>query len=401
MALQVRLKAIASIRSLGSSIERAWVRLLAGHRGRTLLIGVADRWMLKELVFASAVATLVMSGPVILISLYTNLPGEALYSELLWPSLSSIAPMILYHTLPVLAAVAIIWCYGKFSSDGTLVALHVAGRSNLSVRAPALLVAAGATVLGYLLSSVIAPHTAQHLHDVLYSIRHNLTPALLKAGKFNAFDRKGDVIYFERRVGHNKFSNVFILRKAVEGEERAYAAKHAVFEQNGEEQFVVLLDGSVQVLPESKSEVKVVGFENMVLPMAKSASAARGYRTVDELDTVRFLRERESALRDPVRATSWMREAMNRFVIPGMVLTHTLLGLELLAISGVLTARKREPIALICAGIAFIHFVAVLAVEQVGVNVHWAWAVAAVLAAELVVAAFLMLRRSGKIARFA
>ena len=365
------------------------------------MFGVADRWMTKELVFASMVATLVMSGPVILISVYTNLPGEALYSALLWPSLASIVPMILYHTLPVLAAVAIIWCYGKFSSDGTLVALHLAGRSNMSVRMPGLLVAAGAMILGYLLSSVVAPHTARHLHDVLYSIRYNLTPSLLKVGEFNEFGRKGDVVFVERRVGHNKFSNVFILRREIEGEERAYAARHAVFEQIGDEQVVILLEGSVQVFAATQNEVKIVGFDNMVLPMAKAASVARVYRTVDELDTGDFMRVRESAFRDPARARSWMREAANRFVIPALVLTHVLLGLELLAISGVLTDRNREPIALICAGIALVHFGAVFAIEQVGVNIYWVWAVVAVIAAELAAAASLMFMRSGKTAQSA
>lgn len=357
--------------------------------------------MTKELVFASAVAVLVMSGPVILISVYTNLPGEALYSALLWPSLASIVPMILYHTVPVLAAVAIIWCYGKFSSDGTLVALHVAGQSNLSVRMPGLLVATGAMILGYLLSSVVAPHTARHLHDVLYSIRYNLTPSLLKAGKFNEFGRKGDVVFVERQVDHNKFFNVFILRRAVEGEERAYAARYAVFEQNGGEQAVILLDGSVQVFPSKQNEVKVVSFDNMVLPMAKTASAARVYRTVDELETDRFLRDRENAFHDPVRVRSWMREALNRFFIPGLVLAHVLLGLELLGISGVLTDRKRDPIAVICVGIALLHFGAVFAVEQVGANIDWVWAVGAVLAAELAAAALLRFMRTGKIAQSA
>ena len=149
-----------------------------------------------------------------MISLYTNLPGDALYSALVWPSAASIVPMILYHTLPVLAAVAIVWCYGKFSSDGTLVALHLAGRSNLSVRMPGLAVAALWMVVGYLLSSLVAPHTSQHLHDVLYSIRYNLTPSLMKAGKFNEFDRKGDVVFFERRGGVSKMSKA-IMREAM------------------------------------------------------------------------------------------------------------------------------------------------------------------------------------------
>ena len=148
-----------------------------------LMFGVADKWMTKDLVFASVVASLVMSSPVILISVSTNLPDDALVSALLLPSLASIGPMILYHTVPVLAALAIVWCYSNFLQNGALVALYASGRCEFSVRMPALVVATGAMIVGYLLSMVVAPHTARHLHDVLYSIRYNLTPSLLKVGE--------------------------------------------------------------------------------------------------------------------------------------------------------------------------------------------------------------------------
>ena len=85
------------------------------------------------------------------------------------------------------------------------------------------------------------------------------------------------------------------------------------------------------------------------------------------------------------------------------LLSHVLLGLELLAAAGVLTDRKREPVALICAGIALIHFAAVFAVEQIGVNVYWTFGLAAVIGAELAAAAFLALSHAvrGKLARSA
>jgi lipopolysaccharide export LptBFGC system permease protein LptF len=364
------------------------------------MFGISDRWMTKELALASVAATLAMSGPVIMISVYTNLPGNALYSALLWPSLLSIVPMILYHTMPVLAAMAIVWCYGRFASDGALVALHMAGRSNLSVRAPGLLVAIAAMIVGYLLSSVVAPHTASHLHDVLYSIRYNLTPSLLQIGKFNKFGSKGDVVYIESRVGYNKFSNVFILKRRGDEGDRAYAARHAVFEQQGDEQVAILLDGSTQIFSSERNEIKIINFDSMTLPMAKAASVARLHRTVDELSPGDFVSDGASSFDDPARARSWMREALNRFVIPGLVLPHVLLGLELLAFSGILTDRKRDSVALICAGLALFHFGEVFVIEQVGANIHWVWMVAAMIAAEYAAAASITVVRSGQIAKF-
>lgn len=362
------------------------------------MIRVVDKWLVKQLMFASFIATVVMSAPVILTSLVTHLPGDALYTELVWPSLASIAPTILYHTLPVLVAVAIIWCYGRFSSDGTLVTLHLTGRSVLSVRVPGLAVAAAAALLGYVMTNFIVPRTSSHLHDVMYAIRHKLNPSLLKTGQYNELQHKNVVIFFRQRL-HNEFTGLFLLIKTVDGEEKAYFARQGVFKRNTAENGFVLLDGSLQIFKLGK-ELQSVNFDNLTLPLTDFDDAPRNYTVVDELDTARFLQERKNAFRDPDpgEARSWLREAVKRFVIPGMALPHTWLGMELLAISGVITDRRRERISLICACIALLHFLVVVVAEQVGINVHWIWLVIAMLAAELALAAVLMLVRTINIA---
>lgn len=357
-----------------------------------------DRWMIRQLVFASLIAILVMTGPVIMVSLVMQLPERALYSQLLWPSLASIAPMMLFHVIPVLAAIAIIWCYGRFSSDGTLVALHLTGRSNFSVRLPGLLVALGFMFIGYLMAIVIAPRTAGNLHDVLFSIRHNLTPVLLRAETFNELDRPGDVFYFKRRVRYGEFEGVFIVKKAEDGKRRAYVAKQAIFKKRAGQNFLVLLDGSVQARSADMSRINVVDFDNLSLPLTPPGGAVRGYRILDELSTPHFLAERGAAFRDPVQKRSWVREAMSRFVIPGLILPHVLFGLELLAVTGVLMDRKPEPIAAICAGVALFHFVELILVEQIVSNANWAWVVTALIAVEVATVLLLIAARAKRIA---
>ena len=359
---------------------------------------VVDRWMIRQLLFASLIATVVMSGPVIAISVVMHLPDRALYSHLLWSSLASIVPMILYHVMPVLVAIAIIWCYGRFFSDGTLVALHLAGRSDFSVRRPGLIVAMLVAVLGYLMSTVVAPWTAGNLHDVLFSIRHNLSPVLLRANVFNKLGRNGNAIYFKRRLGRGEFADVFIVKNDEHGKKGAYIARKAIFKRDARRNFVVLLDGSMQVPSPNSSRLDTVDFDTLSLPLTPPGGTVRGYRTVDELSLPRFLVDREAAFQDAVRKRSWVREAVSRFGVPGMILPHVLLGLELLAICGVMTERKRGPIAAICASIAFIHFAAAVLIEQIGSNANWAWAFVAIVAAELLVAFSLMAARMFRVA---
>jgi hypothetical protein len=119
---------------------------------------------------------------------------------------------------------------------------------------------------------------------------------------------------------------------------------------------------------------------------------------VDELGTLRFLAVRKEAFQDPVRKRSWMREAVNRFVVPGMVLPHVFFGLELLAIGGLMTERKRGPVEMICASVAAIHFLAIVLVEQIGSNANWAWAVVALIAAELLAVLLVKIVRAKRVA---
>lgn len=362
------------------------------------MTGVVDRWMAREVLFASVIITLVLSGPVILISLFTNLPSGAIYTELVWPSLASIAPMILYHTLPVLVAVAVVWCYGRFSTDGTLITLYLTGRSNLSVRAPGLFVAVAAALVGYGITNLVIPRTSGYFHDVIYGIRHQLNPALLKTGEYNDISRMGVVIFFKKRSG-NEFSNLFLIKKMSDGEERAYVAERGVLKRGVAEKGFVLLNGSLQILRPGK-ELQSVNFEYMTLPLTDLEDNERSYTVIDELDTMRFLKERKAAFQDlsSDEARSWMREAAKRFVVPSLVLPHTWLGLELLTFKAVLTDRKREPVALICAYIALLHFILVIFAEHLGMNIHWIWLLAAIIIAELALAAGLMLFRTAKVA---
>jgi lipopolysaccharide export LptBFGC system permease protein LptF len=364
------------------------------------MIKTLDQYLVKQLALATLIATVVFSGPVILISLFSHLPGEDFFTELLWPSLSSIAPMILYQILPVLVAGAIVCCYGRFSSEGVLVTLHLAGQSIFRVRAPALFVATSATVVGYAMSCLIAPLTAGHLHDVLHFVRHDINPAMLRAGQLNDVDGGRVTIYFKNFLNKNEISTVFIREVGAENEEKVYVARRAVFERNAEQNGIVLFDGSIQEFKPSKGEVTTANFDRLSRPLITfgATNSKRPYIIVDELSTPSLLRERVNAFNDLVEARSWTREAVKRFGIPVLTIVHTLLGLEFLALWGIMTDRRRQPVLLACGIIASIHFMVVIAAEQIGLDLRWAWAVPAIVAAELAAAVALMTIRPQEIA---
>lgn len=376
---------------------------VADGPGAHRVVGVIDRYLTRQILLASVVVVAVFSGPVIAVSLISHLGEQALYTSLAWPALASIGPMILYHVLPALVAVAIVWSYGRFASEGVLLTIFSSGRSTFAARAPGLAVAAAAVVLGYVLTCVVIPLTAGHLHDVLFSLRRGVNPALLKPGLFNQFNHGRQVIYFRNFVGDSELAEVFIRDLAADSEERVFQARYAVFERQGEDSGMVLLDGTVQSFRSGQSQPRVVAYDRMFVPLSEygASSLKRDYTIIDEVPTLRFLEQRTTALADPEERREWIHEATNRFAIPLLALLHTWLGLELLPVWRSLGARRGHRAPLVCILIVVLHFVIVFSIEQTLSDLRMIGAFAVLVTAELAAAVILALVRAGALDRSA
>jgi lipopolysaccharide export system permease protein len=363
-----------------------------------MIAGIISTYLARRLIFASFVATVVMTGPVILISLFAQLPNEAVFSKLAWPALVSIASNILYHTVPALVSAAIVWCYAEYSSDGTLVTMHMAGLSTRSVRAPALGVAIGAMMFAYAMSCFVFPHSAGYLHDVINSLQHDMNPALLRSSSLNEIDGGRQVIFFRNWVDQDEIADVFIREISPASEEKTYVAKHAIFLRQTEKKGLALLNGAVQVFSPGKAEVQSAEFDMLILPVTEygESGVKRRWTGLQELGLLSFLRAGERAFEDPTERNKWVREAVKRFGIPALALIHTLLGLELLALWGTVTGRRNQPVVLICGIIQAWHFAVVLAAEQAVVSVYFAWAAIVLIGAELALAIRLMTESRNK-----
>ncbi len=361
-----------------------------------MAIGVIDRYLTRQILLTSVAVIAVFAGPVILISLVTHLGEEALYTSLVWPALASIGPMILYHVLPALVAAAIVWSYGRFAADGILVTIFLSGRSTLAARLPGFAVALAAVALGYLLTCAVIPRTSGYLHDVLFSLRHGVNPALLKAGVFNQFDHGRRVFYFRKYIKSNELADVFV-REVTADEERVFRARYAVFERQGDESGVVLFDGTIQSFRSGQSQVRAVAYDRMFVPLNGYGGSItkRDYTMIDEVPLLKFLDGRTKALADPETAREWIHEALNRLAIPILAILHTWLGLELLPVWRDPGGRRGPRAWRVCVAIPSLHFAIVLAIEQTLMDVRAAWVVGGLLLAELAAVLLLSLMRFG------
>jgi lipopolysaccharide export system permease protein len=365
-------------------------------------MSMVHRYMVKRLCVASTLVVLGLCAPVTLVSTYNHLSGIAIYSDLVWPALYGIVPMILYHTMPVAVAVAITWCYGDFYSEFTLTVLQSAGVSALSTRAPALVVGLFATAIAYAMSCSVAPNGSKYLQDVLNVIQHVPNPSLLLPDQFYSADDGRHVIYFRKRLSKNRVADVFLKETTESGQELALSAHEGIFDRREDQSWIILLDGQMQVYTPGDHEVETFAFERTTRQtgLAGSSLPKRTWVMEFELGALEFLKAPIDGLSDPAAAARWLSEAVERFLIPLLTLTHTMLGLGLLAIWGDPTGRSPQFLPLIftyC--ILFpLHLLFVIAAEHVAqYGSGLALAIAAAVFIEFSTGSYLMMRGQGKL----
>jgi lipopolysaccharide export LptBFGC system permease protein LptF len=345
-------------------------RLQPIGRGAVLLMPpIIRRYLTRQLLSTVLVVSITGTGPAIFISLFNTLRGDALFTRLAWPVLASVVPLLLYHTLPILVAGSAVWCFSKFSAEGSLMIMQSAGISPWSVGARMMTIAVWMTGFVYILAWVAVPWSAGYAHDVLFSLDYDVIPALLRPGEFNQIDHGRKVIFFENSSDGQQLTDVFLRETARDGTERSYFAPLASMTDEGGAYHLILFDGSMQYLDRSRGEMNVVGFSAVGIPLATFGNGAtRTESFVDELGLVRFFKARPDRSSDPETAGWWWRDAAKRLGIPPLTLIHTLFGLGLLAALGNPVRHHRNWAMLVCGVLLAMHVALVIVVELVFYN---------------------------------
>lgn len=95
-------------------------------------------------------------------------------------------PSLLAVVLPVSMFCAVCYTYHKLMSDSELLVLENAGISKQSLAKPAIIMAAGACAIGFLLSLILMPASFREFKDMQFFIRNNYASVLLQEGVFNS-----------------------------------------------------------------------------------------------------------------------------------------------------------------------------------------------------------------------
>lgn len=325
-------------------------------------------FLLKRVAFTVLVVQLALSVPVVLSYLLYQLPPAAVRGGLVFPALVGVTPSVAFITLPMAVGLATALEFSRMASEGMIAVLYALRLSTFAICRPALALAAGVTLLGYVLANFIAPHYSSNMQDVLNVVRNSLNHRMLDAAHFYTFEAGGKTLYIERWITPDIAANLFLRQLSVEKrQEETITAARAEFRRNENGVIIALSNGSIQTRSIDSNEVRISNFDQyaMALPLQGSSSLpSREWRGVYELPAFAFIANRQIAKGDPRQYGEWLAEAAKRFGVPSLAIAHTLLALALTLTYGNITGRRGASGNLPTVAVPMAHIVYLVALES-------------------------------------
>jgi lipopolysaccharide export system permease protein len=118
-------------------------------------------------------------------------------------------PSLAIVVLPVSLFSAVILVYNKLIMDSELIVLKGAGLSKFDLAKPALIVALGATFIGYFMSLYLLPASYREFKDMQAFIRNNYASLLLQEGVFSS-PVEGLTVYIQERQEDGMLKGILV-----------------------------------------------------------------------------------------------------------------------------------------------------------------------------------------------
>ncbi len=356
-------------------------------------------YLAKRMAISALLIEVCLCVPVVMTSIFHYLPPTALRGGLLLPALLGTMPTVLYIALPIAVGVAIMLEFIRMSAEGMVGVLYSLRLSVWAICMPAVAVAMLAVVVGYAISSFIAPSYVGEMHDVIYVIRNSLNHRMLEPAHFYTFDDGKRTLYFQRWQTPDIASNLFINQfDSEKKEEQIIAAEHAEFRRNDKGVVLVMGNGSIQTRSQDSANIRAANFDEYVMPINMQGSSGlpqRSWRGVFELSGLAFFADRAQEAGDPHKLAEWTSEAVKRTGIPLLALTHVLFGIALVLTVSSATGRGSSATTLTVLAVPALHIAMLISMETlVRRNTDFVWIVAAAIVVELVAALWLLQRQN-------
>lgn len=279
-------------------VTRYIMRQLVGPLAFLTFSLAAVVWLTQSLTFVDMIINRGLSA------------GRFFYMTLL------LTPGFLAAILPISLFVAILYVYHRLTYDSEVVVMRAAGLSQRTLAAPALLIAAGITLLAYLIALYLMPLGFSTFKDMQSIMRSNQASVLLQDGEFNTLG-KGITAYIRERRSGGELLGILVHDARDQSRPVTVMAERGVVLAGKEGPRFVLFEGNRQEVGTGKKELSLLYFERYALDLGLfGESTAQRWREPAERFLPSLLYPNMSDANDASHVNELKAEGHNRLVSP-------------------------------------------------------------------------------------
>jgi len=291
-------------------------------------MGSIDRYILRQLSLGMVLVTLGLTAILWLtqslrfVELTVN-KGASIADFLSLTIL--VVPNFLTVILPVSVFAVALFTFDRLTADRELVVLRAVGVSHIGLARPALTLAAGCAVIGYILNLWLIPLSVSAFHFLQWQLRSTATGVLIQEGAFTQLGN-GLTVYVRSRSADGELHGLIVDdHRSAQHTITLMAERGALIKKADGTPEVVMFNGTRQQLTKGSDRFSLLHFDNYAMDF----SAGGGAGTLESHDareqTMGQLFAADPAKMDPAQYRQFRVEVHQRLASPLYSLTFALL----------------------------------------------------------------------------
>lgn len=182
-----------------------------------------------------------------------------------------VMPNFLTVILPVSLFAVVLFTYNKLIADRELVVLRAAGLSHWRLAQPALILAAGSTLLGLALNLWVIPESVAEFHHLQWTLRSSATNVMLQEGQFNQVGN-GLTVYVRARSPEGELLGIIVYdRRNPQRTVTLMAERGALIKSDKGAPKVLMINGTRQQVTRGSNRLSLLYFDNYAMEFSDSS----------------------------------------------------------------------------------------------------------------------------------
>ena len=265
-------------------------------------------------------------------------------------------PTVTLSTIPLAATVACFFGYNYLYSDRELIALAASGFSNMNIALPAIKLASGIAVFGYLLSFYISPMSYHMLKQDMSYFRGNYISSVIHEHTFDMLS-KNVVLFVNEKESSSKMRGIIMFDHRKQDSPVTVFANMGQLGMSGDVPVFELYDGLRQEV-DKNGQMNQMTFSHLIISMpSKHDSRGNAPKDLQEFTIAELINPDGDY--SEARLRQMVAEKHQRFIWPGYIVALVTLTLAI---------YLREPysrtghktvlikVALAVSGVLYLHF---------------------------------------------